>query len=220
MPGYLVVLAKWVAAIAPYVLEHLQAHPIEAGNLLVGAVGVPVLIWHVRGVHKGIQTQNRNIQAQTLGSLYNHYFTLCRTLLRRPHLRGYLYDGVVMKAVPVDAKRRSQVDTVCEMMTGLLEHAVLQQPNIPAESWSSCWQPFLREMYKEQESELAGFYRKNRHFYSTEYQKVVDPLVPPEKASQTTPRPIAPQVSPPPAAPSAACASPRPSPPLQSERKS
>jgi hypothetical protein len=144
---------------------------------MVGLVGVPVLIWHVRGVHKGIETQTRNIQAQTLGCLYNHYFTLCRTLLRRPHLRGYLYDGIVLKADPADDKRRSQVDTVCEMMTGLLEHAALRRQNIPRDSWSNCWQPFLKEMYKNRDSELAGFFRKNRHFYSTDFQEVVDPLL-------------------------------------------
>lgn len=223
MPDYLIAFAKWLAAIAPHVLEHLKARPFEAGNFLVALVGLPVLIWHVRGVHKGIKTQTRNLQAQTLGRLYNHYFTVCRILLRRPHLRGYLYDGVVMKALPVDAKRRSQVDTICEMMTGLLEHSVLQQPNIPEDSWLNCWQPFLREMYKEheQESELVGFYRKNRHFYSTDFQRVVDPLLPPKNASPATPgQPIAPQVSPAPAEPNAACASPRPSPPRQSERQS
>jgi hypothetical protein len=195
MPDYVVALAKWVDVITPFLREHLNAHPFEAGNFLVALVGLPVLIWHVRGVHKGIETQTRNIQAQTLGCLYNHYFILCRTLLRRPHLRGYLYDGAVMNAVPVDAKRRSQVDTICEMMTGLLEHAVLQKPNIPKDSWSDCWQPFMKEMYKEKESELAAFYRKNRHFYSTKFQQVVDPIVPPKKAGLAAPlQPIAPQV--------------------------
>jgi hypothetical protein len=32
-------------------------------------------------------------------------------------------------------------------------------------------------MYKNSDSELAGFFRKNRHFYSTDFQKVVDPLL-------------------------------------------
>jgi hypothetical protein len=177
MPDYLFGLASWVASIAPFLLDHLKERPYEAGSFLVGLVGVPVLIWHVRGVHKGIETQTRNIQAQTLGCLYNHYFTLCRTLLRRPHLRGYLYDGVALKADPADDKRRSQVNTVCEMMTGLLEHAVLQRPNIPRDSWSNCWEPYLKEMYKNSDSELAGFFRKNRHFYSTDFQKVVAPLL-------------------------------------------
>ena len=177
MPEYLVGLASWVASIAPFLLDHLKERPYEAGSFLIGLVGVPVLIWHVSGVHKGLQTQNRNIQAQTLGRLYNHYFTLCRALLRRPHLRGYLYDAVVLKADLADDKLRSQVNTVCEMMTGLLEHAVLQRPNIPAGSWCDCWQPFLEEMYKNNDSELAEFFRKNRHFYSTDFQKVVAPLL-------------------------------------------
>jgi hypothetical protein len=205
LPDYLVEVANLlVGVIGPPLLEYLQDHLIESGNLLVAAVGLPVLIWHVRGVHRGIETQTRNIQAQTLGCLYNHYFTLCRTLLRRPHLRGYLYDGALMATVPADDKRRSQVDTVCEMMTGLLEHAVLQQPNIPPDSWSNCWQPFLKEMYKKSDSELAGFYRKNRHFYSKDFQRVVDPLVATKNAGLTTGgQALAPLVCPTPAPPSA-----------------
>jgi hypothetical protein len=204
MPYYYVVpLANWVCAFGQFLLERLEERPFEAANMVVAAVGIPVLIWHVRGVHKGIETQTRNIQAQTLGCLYNHYFTLCRTLLRRPHLRGYLYDGVVMATVPAGDKLRSQVDTVCEMMTGLLEHAVLQQPNIPPDSWSNCWQPFLIEMYKKS-SELAGFYSKNRHFYSTDFQKVVDPLLATKNSGLAAGgEAIAPPVSPTPGPPSA-----------------
>jgi hypothetical protein len=175
----------------------MEERPFEFGSFLVGLVGVPVLVWHVRGVHKGIGTQTRNIQAQTLGSLYDHYFTLCRTLLWRPHLRGYLYDGVILKADPADDRRRSQVDTVCEMMTGLLEHAVLQKPNIPEGSWSDCWQPFLKEMYKRSDSELARYFRKNRHFYSTDFQKAVHPLLATETNTSAAPEQnVAPEVSP------------------------
>jgi hypothetical protein len=194
MPDYLVGLASWVAQ---FLLERLEERPFEAGNFLVGLVGVPVLIWHVRGVHKGIETQTRNIQAQTLGCLYNHYFTLCRTLLRRPHLRGYLYDDVALRAYPANDKLRSQVNTVCEMTTGLLEHAVLQRLNIPEGSWRDCWQPYLKEMYKNRNSELALFFRKNRHFYSTDFQDVVDPLIATKNDTSAAPRQtVAPEASP------------------------
>ena len=207
MPDYLFGLASWVASIAQFLFDHLKERPFEALNFVVGLVGVPVLIWHVKGVHKSIETQTRNIQAQTLGCLYNHYFTLCRTLLRRPHLRGYLYEGSVLKADPADDKRRSQVDTVCEMMTGLLEHAVLQQRNIPEGSWSDCWQPYLKEMYKSSNSELAGFFRKNRHFYSTDFQNVVAPLLATKNKTSAGPeQTVAPEVSPAGAPPNAGAA--------------
>ena len=158
-------------------LQYLQAHFIEAANLLLAVVGLPFLIWHVRGVHRDIEAQTINIKAQTLGHLYDHYFTLCQILLQKPHLRGYLYDGDVLTDVPDNDDRRSEVDTICEFMNGLLEHAVIQQGNVPEDAWSNCWNPFLKDMYKRPDCELAKFYGRNRHFYSKHFQDVVDPLL-------------------------------------------
>jgi hypothetical protein len=159
-------------------LHYLAEHVIEFANLLIALVGLPVLIWHVKGVHKWVEAQTVNIHAHTLGHLYDQYFDLCRTLLAKPHLRAYLYDGALLtNGERNSAERRSEVDTVCEMMTGLLEHAVIQQENCPKDTWANCWNPFLKEMYKRRNSELAIFYRTNRHFYSREFQAVVDPLV-------------------------------------------
>jgi hypothetical protein len=104
---------------------------------------------------------------------------------------------VVLKAYPADDKRRSQVNTVCEMMTGLLEHAVLQRPNIPKGSWCDCWQPYLKEMYKNRNSELALFFRKNRHFYSKDFQNVVAPLLATKNnTSAASGQTVAPEASP------------------------
>lgn len=158
-------------------LHYLSEHVIEFANLLVAVVGLPVLIWHVKGVHKWVEAQTINLKAHTLGDLYDHYFDVCRTLLAKPHLRPYLYDGVLLNGAANNAERRSEVDSICELMTGLLEHAVIQQENFPKDTWSNCWEPFLREMYKRKNSELATFYRTNRHFYSQHFQNIVDSLV-------------------------------------------
>jgi hypothetical protein len=142
---------------------------IELGQLLVAGIGLPVLIWHVNGVHS-------SIKAQTLGCMYDHYFTICRTLLAKPLLRPYLYQGQRL-ASDAGPEVHAEVATVCELMTGLLEHAVVQRKNIPKDAWTNCWEPFLRHMYQDPNSELAEFYRKHRHFYAIDFQALVDKVL-------------------------------------------
>ena len=47
-------------------IAYLQQHWIELANLVIAGVGVPVLLYHVSGVHQTIATQNKQIKAQTL----------------------------------------------------------------------------------------------------------------------------------------------------------
>jgi hypothetical protein len=115
-------------------MEHATTPWIEFGQLLVAGIGLPILIWHVIGVHN-------SIKAQTLGCLYDHYFTICRTLLAKPSLRQYLYDGQRLPSTASNDER-AEIGTICELMTGLLEHAVVQRKNVPRDAWSNCWEPF------------------------------------------------------------------------------
>ena len=85
----------------------VTTHSIEVLQLLVAGIGLLFLIRHVKGVHS-------SIKAQTLGCLYDHYFKVCRTLLERPRLRGYLYN--CQRLGPnASNDERAEVGAICEL---------------------------------------------------------------------------------------------------------
>ena len=169
-------------------MAYLLRHWIDLANLLIAAVGVPALVYHVSGVHETIAVQNKQIKAQTLGTLYAHYFDVCRTLLAKPYLRPYVYDGRrIDETLRVDESRRAEVTIICELMTGLLEQAVVQRNNVPDDAWNNCWKRFLEEMYKDRDGEMARFYRANSHFYTAEFSGIVRALLD-SKADRTIAR--------------------------------
>jgi hypothetical protein len=182
-------------------MEPILDHWIEFGQLIVGVVGVAFVVKqlfdvkrslekqdkNLELVNRGLELQNKNLavqietlKAQTLASIYREYFRVCRELLKRPDLRPYLYDGKRLNgAHDADSARRAEVATICELMTGVLEQAAVQRPNLPKDAWTSCWHAFVREMYRDPASEFADYYRQHRHFYATAFHDIVDPLVKP-----------------------------------------
>lgn len=160
-------------------VTYLAHHWIEIGQVLVAAVGLFFIYRQLREVHEDVEAQGRNIQAQTLGHIYDHYFKVCHLFVARPYLRPYFYDAQSLAAFDhtVEAQlRRSEVKAVCELITGLLEHAAIQRPNIPPQSWEDCWLPFLKEMYRKSPA-LEEFYWNHRHFYAADFRHEVETVL-------------------------------------------
>jgi len=165
-------------------MEPIAQHWIEFGQLVVAGAGLVVagaglaFVWkQLLDVKTTIELQNKNIQAQTLASIYREYFRACRELVKRPYLRPYLYEGKRFDDPHITDAVRAQVTAMCELMTGVLEQAAVQQNNLPDDAWSGCWAPFVRRMYENQASEFVAYYRANRDVYAVVFQNIVDPLV-------------------------------------------
>ena len=91
-----------------------------------------------------------------------------------PELRAYFYgksENSVLKEP--DNVTRLQLDAVCELVTGLLEHATIQRDNLPPTSWKLCWSPYIKHMY-ESSAQLCEFFRKNRHIYTKAFRDEVE----------------------------------------------
>jgi hypothetical protein len=59
---------------------------------------------------------------------------------------------------------------MCELIFGLVEHAVLQKKNLPRDTWKNCWRPYALERL-EQSNALEHFFDPNAHWYTREMRK-------------------------------------------------
>jgi hypothetical protein len=146
---------------------------IGLAQLFIGTVGLIVICYQIMEVRDSLKAQIRNIQAQTLSQLYDQYFEICRLFADKPFLRPYFYDSQRFKEGTDKQDQRSEITAVCELITGLLEHAAVQRENVPPQTWERCWLPYLKDMY-DNSAELELFYRSHRHFYTEEFCKNVD----------------------------------------------
>jgi hypothetical protein len=135
---------------------------------------IEIQIEQLKAQDAQLKARNEQLKAQTLSSLYGHYFDFCRSLLEKPYLRGYLYDGAQLSAEPADQFRRAEVITICEFLTGLLEQAEVQQKNLPGDNWLNCWEPLMRDMYRHRNAEMAKFYHTHSHWYCEDFRNRVD----------------------------------------------
>lgn len=82
------------------------------------------------------------VHSDTQAKLYEHYTQVVGMILERPHLRPHLYKDVAVPGETQEAAtRRRELDSMCEIMAGLLEHGLLQKRNLPNKAWKECWQP-------------------------------------------------------------------------------
>src|SRR5712691_11830474 len=75
-----------------------------------------------------IRQLQRTIRSDTHSKLYSHYLEVTKLLLQKPQLRPYFYGGKVLdNSVPDQADIRQEIEVMCEVFLGLLEHAVVQK---------------------------------------------------------------------------------------------
>lgn len=134
---------------------------------IVAVVGFGAVIWQIRRL-------KRTVQGETHGKLYTHYLEVNKLFLERPHLRPYFYEGNVLNEPDDNQPRlRQELDIMCEVVLGLLEHAVLQKINLPNDSWKNCWMTYVRDRYHKS-PELTRFFDANRKWYAKALCDLID----------------------------------------------
>jgi hypothetical protein len=87
---------------------------------------------------------------------------------------AFYYASVAIKPDELGNEQiRQEVETMCELVTGLLEHAALQKVNLPSTYWEQCWKQFTKERYRLSPA-LRAFWQQNRHWYAKEFRDIVD----------------------------------------------
>ena len=138
---------------------------LQATIAIIGFVLVIHQVWRLK----------RTVQGQTNTSLYGHYLKVNELLLQNPHLRPYFYEDKLLDESagdPKDAHLRGEVEMMCEVIAGLLEHAVVQKDNLPADSWENCWKAYTHERF-QRSGELRQYFKANQTWYAKSFCDVV-----------------------------------------------
>jgi hypothetical protein len=125
-------------------------------QVIVGVGGIPLIIYQLREVQ-------RSIQGQTLSELYDHYHQVVSAFLKKPELRPYFYENKSFDE-STSAGLRVEVECMCELIAGILEHAMVQEKNVPSSAWSECWETFVIERIKKS-SVLREYLKRNASWY-------------------------------------------------------
>ena len=131
----------------------------DALQAIASVIGFLIVIYQIRELR-------RVVQSDTHSKLYAHYLEVNKLLLQNSHLRPYFYDRKILEESDLNQPNlRQDVDMMCEVVLGLLEHAVLQKTNLPDDSWQNCWMVYVYERYQKS-PELAKFFSANRKWYA------------------------------------------------------
>lgn len=121
-----------------------------------------------------IKQLRQSTAGSTYASLYGEYMDVCKLFLAKPQLRPYFYHPAALAPeMPSSGEAREEVETMCELMTGLLEHATLQQMNIPDNIWEECWEKYTNDRFNESPA-MRSYWERNRHLYAKTFRAVVD----------------------------------------------
>ena len=135
----------------------------QLGVTILGFLTVIYQMWRV----------GRSTAGNTYASLYGEYMDVCKLFLKTPRLRPYFYNSATVGAdVSADDPLRIEIETMCELMTGLLEHAALQQVNIPGDIWEECWEKYTNERYNDSPA-MRSYWDRNQHLYAKKFRTVV-----------------------------------------------
>jgi hypothetical protein len=148
-------------------MEILGAKWTDVLQCLITAGGF-VFVW------SQIKLLRQSTAGSTYASLYGEYMDVCKLFLEKPQLRPYFYHPAAgAPEMPDGGEARQTVEVMCELMTGLLEHATLQQGNIPANIWEQCWKKYTNDRFNESPA-MRSYWELNRHLYADAFRKVVD----------------------------------------------
>ena len=109
-------------------------------------------------------------------SLYEQYVDVCKLFLKKPYLRRYFYEEHALEAtIPDHDAIQAEVEIVAELMTGLLEHAAVQQDSIPSDIYEQCWLKFTKDRFRS--PELIAFWHENKEWYAGGFQIMVEDIL-------------------------------------------
>jgi len=135
-------------------------------QIVISIAGFTLVWWQIKQL-------NRSIAGDTHSKLYDHYLKVTELLSQKPALRPFFYEGVELeRGFPGYADLRAEIEMTCEIILGLLEHAAVQEKNLPKETWETCWKAYTHERF-EKSPELQKFFKDNRKWYAEPFRKVV-----------------------------------------------
>lgn len=140
---------------------------LMAFGIGVQVIGFALVWWQVGQLKRGIQ-------GETHSRLYDHYLKITERLAAEKDLRAYFYDPKVelKEGAANYADLRDRIDMMCEVILGLLEHAAVQEKNLPKDSWEACWEKYTHERF-DKSLELRKFLRDNHGWYAKSFCRVV-----------------------------------------------
>lgn len=137
---------------------------VQAAAAVIGLCFIAVQLWQVL----------RSLRGATQDRLYAHYMEVCKLMMGQPKLYPYFYEDKPIQTIDPTLKESSQI--VCEAFLGLIEHAILQQKNLPKDAWRNCWLPFAKERVSKSEP-LRNYFRENEGWYAKELRKTVKQIL-------------------------------------------
>lgn len=146
------------------------AAALQAIISTLGFAFVAYQIWSVR----------RTLRSNTHDRLYVQYLKILDSILQRPRLYPYFYEGAKL-ASDADDALRAEVKILCEQFCVLFEHADIEKGNLLDDNWAECWQPYIVERFAKG-PELARFFEENRGWYTISMQALFDQQDRPEPA--------------------------------------
>ena len=139
----------------------------DVAQLVATVIGFVLVIVQLRRLRSATE-------GDTHADLYGQYMEVGKLFLSKPHLRPYFYESAAIDVAAPDGARTSQeVAVMCELVTSLLEHAALQEPNLPGDSWEECWKAYTYERF-DCSAVLREWWRANESMYAARFRKVVN----------------------------------------------
>jgi hypothetical protein len=152
---------------------HTGADIAQIVQALVATLALIAIYFQIRQAAKSFMQSraelNKSIeglQASSASQLYDHYHNVTNVFLGNPKLRPYFYGG--LDDNPEDL--RGDIDTMCELMAGVLEHALVLEKSLPKASREECWERWVDERLMKSRM-LRRFITTNSSWYVT---KLVD----------------------------------------------
>jgi len=134
---------------------------------LAAVIGFIVVTYQVVQLRK-------NIRGATQDRLYAHYMEVCKMLMLKPHLYKFFYESKsYVKPVNNDEQDviHEEIEIMSEMILGLMEHAKLQQRNLPKDAWDHCWRAYAYERIRKSVA-IKEFFEENRQWYTIALARV------------------------------------------------
>jgi hypothetical protein len=96
-------------------------------------------------------------------------------LLEKPHLQPYFYGQKTFEENLCGndtSQLAAEIEMMCEILAGLLEHASLQRPNISNDAGQNCWWTYTRERFQKSHV-FRKYFDANRHCYTKQFRETV-----------------------------------------------
>jgi hypothetical protein len=152
------------------------ANAVQAMASVIGFFVLFVQVRHLRN----------NIRGATHDRLYAHYNDVCKELMKKPELYPYFYgelpyppdiNNAACKIKTLDAPDTNktvsnEVKILSEMICGVIEHAKVQEKNLPLDSWMNCWLLYSLDRIDRSPS-VHKFFKENSNWYTPSVKKVL-----------------------------------------------